>query len=81
LSLLALTGRDQPLARAQFGVYRLAQGPVFIDLAIGAFAVLTQKHGSMFRTLDFPTKGVISTTRTSTEFHSERKFGFGDRSL
>ena len=59
----------------------LAQGPVFRNLAIGAFAVLAQKHGSMFRALDFPNKGVFSTTRTCAEFYSESRSGFGDRFL
>jgi hypothetical protein len=35
--------RDDVPPRAQFGAYRLAQCPVFVDLAIGAFAVLAQK--------------------------------------
>jgi hypothetical protein len=35
----------------------------------------------MFRALDFPNKGVFSTTRTCAEIYSERQSGFGDRSL
>ncbi len=69
------------LSGAQFGAHRLAQSQVLIDLAIGNFTALAQKHGSMFRALDFPNKGVFSTTRTCAEFYSESRSGFGDRSM
>ena len=47
----------------------------------GTFVVPAQKHGSMFRALDSPDKGVFSTTRTCAECYSERQFSFCDRPL
>lgn len=70
--------RDDALPGAQFGACRLAHGAVFINLAIGACAVLAQKHGSMFRASDFPNKGG-SITRPCAEFYSESRSGFRGR--
>jgi hypothetical protein len=63
-------GCNHTLPGAQFGAYRFAQGPVFVDLATGTFAVLAKKHAVMLFALDFPNKGVFSTTRTSATFYS-----------
>ncbi len=37
---------------------------------VGLFAVLAQKHATMFGAVDFPNKGVVSTTGTRANFYS-----------
>ena len=54
---------------------------LFIDLVVGTFTVLAQKHVTMFRALNFLNKGVFSTTRTCGEFYSVSSSGFGGVSL
>jgi hypothetical protein len=58
------------LARAKLGAYRLAQGPVFIDLAVGLSAVLARNMAACFCAIDFPNKGVFSITSARANFYS-----------